>query len=251
MLDWFFCRVIICSLEQLMSKSLASEWQLCTYIHANMKSLCNTGKKITLQAFIHMLNFNMNSLKSNQKNWLCGCLFAKPGLSTAVIEFFDHLELYICQCVRNFLSYWALSFCIDIVILKREQPSETGISSNLYARQWHTTPSKVSLPKLAFKLQLRNGFIPEHFLTAKIEIKWSKSYHKPAQTLIFIPFLSYCCHICSYDGLHLFHPKGWIPTCDLSKKKLGGKKTAFTRKNEEMDACRTWTFYLRYLMTQI
>lgn len=134
----------------------------------------------------------MNSLNTNQKNYsyykLRGCLFAKPGLSTAVIEFFDHLELYICQCVRNSLSYWALTFCIDIVILKWEQPSERGISSNLYARQWHTTPSKVSLPKLAFKLQLRNGFILEHFLTAKIEIKWSKSYRKPAQILFLSHF---------------------------------------------------------------
>lgn len=155
----------------------------------------------------------------------------------AVIEFFDHFRVHVCQCLRNVWSCRAVRLCIDIVILQGEQSSEVGIRFNRHARQWHAAPSKVSPHQRAFKLQLRTGFIPEHFLTAKIEIKRCKSYHKPAQILIFIPFFSSCCHICSYDGLHLFYSKGWIPTCDLFKKKLGKKKQPCFHRKEWGNGC--------------
>lgn len=66
-------------------------------------------------------------------------------------------------------------------------------------------------------------------ISLQLEIqKWCNSYHKPAQTLGFIP--SFSCHICSYKGLHLFYPEGWIPFWTKQKWKSGGKKPAFMGK---------------------
>lgn len=120
------------------------------------------------------------------------------------------------------------------MIFKWEQSSTTGIYSNWCARQWHTAASQVSLHKPPFRPLLWKGFIPELFLTAKIN-KWCKSHCKPAQWLVFIPLLSSCCHICC-GRVQVFYPEGLTPTCDLSKKMLRAWKSAFRRKKWE-DGC--------------
>lgn len=63
-------------------------------------------------------------------------------------------------------------------------------------------------------------------ISLQLEIqKWCNSYHKSAQTRGFIP--SFSCRICSYKGLCLFYPEGWIPFWTKHKWKSRGKKPAF------------------------
>lgn len=95
--------------------------------------------------------------------------------------------IHLSMC-KEFLKLLSCIFLHRYCDTKMRAVIWNQLSVNHYARQRHITPSQVSLHKLVLKLQFRNGFIPEHFLTAKIEIKkWSKSYHKLAQILIFNP----------------------------------------------------------------
>lgn len=89
---------------------------------------------ITLQASIHALNFNMNSLDTNHNcsyYKFCGCLNylqkQKRDSPYSCHWFLWSLRAIHLSCVRNFLSYWAVYFCIDIVTLKSEQSSEISL----------------------------------------------------------------------------------------------------------------------------
>lgn len=82
--------------------------------------------------------------------------------------------------------------------------------------------------KLPFKPYF-NEFVPEYFLT----LRDTEMMQKLPQTFPnswFCPILSSSCHICSYTGLHLLYPKGWIPFWTKHKGKSGGKTPAFTGK---------------------
>lgn len=97
--------------------------------------------------------------------------------------------------------------------------------------------------KLPFKLRF-SGFVPEYFLTLQdTEMMQQLSHICPNSW--FYPIISSSCHICSYKGLHLFCPKGWIPFWTKHRWKPGVKYLFSQERNEEMDACRTYIFYLK------
>lgn len=148
---------------------------------------------ITLRASIHALNFNMNSLDTNHNcsyYKFCGCLnyLQKRDSQYSCHWFLWSLRAIHLSMRKEFLKLLSCIFLRRYCDTKIRAVIWNQLSFNHYARQRHITPSQASLHKLVFKLQFRNGFIPEHFLTAKIEIKKRfKSYRKPAQILIFNP----------------------------------------------------------------